>query len=269
MSFHVVKNGALEYLTADSLAGATHAFSTRLGGVSEGVLSSLNLGTHRGDKPENVLENYKIFGNSVGFDPKNIVFSKQLHGCQVVRVGKGNCGEGLVREVTQERDGLITNEKNVVLVVFSADCTPILLHDPVTGAIGAVHSGWRGTAQGIIYRAVQRMTEEFGTKPSDLHAAIGPCISRCCFETHEDVPNAMRQALGAAAEPAIERAGDKFHVDLKLLNQIWLERAGVKSIDIAADCTCCQPDRFWTHRRVGNARGSLAAIIARKDGDAE
>lgn len=268
MSFRIVRQGELEFLTAECISGGVaHAFSTRLGGVSEGHLAALNLGTHRGDAFENVLKNYEILANAVGFRPEDTVFAKQVHGCHVARVGRRDCGDGLVREVTEPRDGLITNEPNVCLVVFSADCTPILLHDPVTGAIGAVHSGWRGTAQGIVKHAVERMTEEFGTDPANLQTAIGPCISRCCFETREDVPSAMREALGQDAEAAIDVVGDRFRVDLKLLNRVWLERAGVRNIDISADCTCCQPQRFWTHRKVGNARGSLAAVIVRKDGD--
>ena len=269
MSFRTVRKGPLEYLTAECIhGGAVHAFSTRLGGVSQGHLASLNLGTHRGDDRENVLKNYEILANALGFRREDTVFAKQIHGCHVARVGKNDRGDGLLREVTEPRDGLITNEANVALVVFSADCTPILLHDPVTGAIGAVHSGWRGTAQGIAKIAVERMTEEFGTDPADLQAAIGPCISRCCFETHGDVPAAMREALGPAAEAAIQPVGEKFRVDLKLLNKIWLEQAGVKTIDISQDCTCCQPQRFWTHRKVGDARGSLAAVILRRDGEA-
>lgn len=269
MSFQVVRKGELEYLTAQVLRGnIAHAFSTRFGGVSEGVLASLNLGVHRGDVPERVLQNYQILGDAVGFSPRDTVFAKQLHGCRVARVGKQDRGIGLFSEVEEERDGLITNEPNVALVVFSADCTPILLHDPVTHAIGAVHSGWRGTAQGIVFEAVRRIEEEFGTNPADLQAAIGPCIGPCCFQTDRDVPEAMLAALGKEAEAAIRPDGEKFYVDLKLLNRIWLQKAGVLQIDVAEDCTCCQPDRFWSHRKVGNRRGSLAAVIVRKEAEA-
>lgn len=265
MSFQTIRKGDLEYLTAQAICGnVAHAFSTRRGGVSQGHLSALNLGVHRGDEPARVLQNYQILADAVGFSVHDTVFAKQVHGCHVARVGRKDRGIGLFAEVDQPRDGLITNEPDVALVVFSADCTPILLHDPVTGAIGAVHSGWRGTAQGIVKRAVERMAEEFGSNPADLQAAIGPCIGRCCFETDRDVPDAMHLALGSDAEAAIDAHGEKFHVDLKLLNQMWLKRAGVRQIDVAEDCTCCQPDRFWTHRKTGDRRGSLAAVIVRK-----
>ncbi len=259
MSFTVHQNP--EYLTS-SVITVPHCFSTRHGGVSEGYLSSLNLGIHRGDVRANVEKNYEILGEAVGFDPATLVFTHQTHTDIVAQVGKADCGDGLVREVTVERDGLITNEEGVTLTVFSADCTPVLLHDPKHHAIGAVHSGWRGTAAGIAKKAVEQMTAAFGTDPADVEAAIGPCIGRCCFETHSDVPDAMRAALGSAAEAAITDDGDgKFHVDLKELCRIWLLNAGVTKIDVSEDCTACQPDRFWSHRKVGNARGSLAAII--------
>ena len=136
------------------------------------------------------------------------------------------------------------------------------------GAVGAVHAGWRGTAAGIAAKAVEAMTREFGSDPADLHAAIGPCIGQCCFETGPEVPEAMRKALGGAAEDAIRPAGEKSYVTLKELNRLWLRRCGVGRIDVSPDCTHCQPDRFWSHRHTGFERGAQAAIIqlsARKE----
>lgn len=255
------------YWTSDVLEGTAHCFSTRSGGVSSGVLESLNLGIHRGDRPENVRENYRILGAAVGFRPEQTVFTRQLHGAVVARVGRQDCGAGLQYEVEPERDGLITDEPGVALTVFSADCTPILLYDPVHRAVGAVHSGWRGTALGIVRHCVEAMRQEFHTDPASLHAAIGPCVGLCCFETDGDVPEAMRRALGAKAERAIREDGNgKYHVDLKRLNALWLEQAGVRTTDICPACTACRPELYWSHRIVGNARGSLAAIIMLKEG---
>ena len=261
MGFYVNQKGTLEYLTASALEGTAHCFSTRFGGVSQGHLASLNLGVHRGDIRENVLENYRILGEAVGFDPRNTVFTKQIHSDIVERVGEGERGRGLLREVEKGCDGLITNVPNVALTVFSADCTPVLLYDPVQRAVGAVHAGWRGTAAQIPARAVERMGQEFGSRPEDIRAAIGPCISQCCFETDADVPEAMLKAFGQEAEQAVRPQGEKYYVNLKELNAMALRRAGVQQIDIAEECTACQPERFWSHRRVGNQRGSLAAII--------
>lgn len=267
MAFTVHQKGSLQYLTAGSLeqGGAVHAFSTRYGGVSEGPLASLNLGTHRGDRPENVLENYRILGSAVGFRPEGTVFTKQLHTDIVLRVGRAERGAGLFREQETVCDGIITDEPGVALVCFSADCTPILLYDPVRRAVGAVHAGWRGTAQGIARKAVEAMTREFGCKPENIRAAIGPCISRCCFETGPEVPEAMLAALGSEAESAIEAHAEKFHVDLKALNRMHLQRAGVQAIDVCRACTMCQPDRFWSHRASNGVRGSLAAVIMLKE----
>ena len=259
--FHTIHQNTLEYLTADALEGSIHCFSTRYGGVSEGALASLNLGTHRGDKPENVYENYRILGSAVGFCPEDTVFTRQLHTDIIRTVGAESRGEGLLREQTEVCDAQITDEPSVALVAFAADCTPILLFDPVRRAIGAVHAGWRGTALGIAAKTVQAMERTYGCKPGDIRAAIGPCIGQCCFETDSDVPEAMAAALGAAANICIRRCVDKFHVDNKALNRIWLTRAGVQTIDISPDCTKCQPERFWSHRATGGNRGSLAAII--------
>ena len=276
-----------EYLTSDVISsGAVHCFSTRHGGVSAGDLSSLNLGVHRGDDWNNVYENYRRLGAAVGFTPEQTVFTHQTHTDIVVRVGAADRGWGLFWEVEPERDGICTNEPGVALVCFSADCTPILLHDPLRHAVAAVHAGWRGTALGIAARCVETMTREFGTDPADLEAAIGPCIGPCCFETDANVPEAMLAALGeeaaqyihtsprhpersegsvspfltASPVPSVSGAV-KYYLDLKGLNTLWLRRAGVRKLDRSRDCTRCRPDRFWSHRAVGNARGSLAAVI--------
>lgn len=267
MSFYVKRKGELEYLASERLAGTAHCFSTRFGGVSEGILESLNLGVHRGDRPRNVWENYRRLGEAVGFAPKQTVFTRQVHSAVVCRVGRKDCGSGLVWPVEEARDGLVTNEPGVALTIFSADCTPVLLYDPIAGAIGAAHAGWRGTAAGIAARAVEAMQREFGSRPENIRAAIGPCIGPCCFETDADVPQAMLAALGEEAQRAIRPAGNKYYVNLKDLNALWLERAGVCRVDISCDCTACQPQRFWSHRKVGGARGSLAAVIMLPEGE--
>ncbi len=259
-----VKVGALEYLTADNIA-APHCFTTRLGGVSTGHLASLNLGTHRGDKPENVLQNFRIIGNAVGFFPEDLVLTSQTHTDIVRVVGRECLGAGLLLPKLPECDALITNEPGVALAAFTADCTPILLWDSVTGAVGAVHAGWRGTAACIAAKAVQKMAEAFGCDPRNIHAAIGPNIGQCCFQTDADVPRAMLRAMGDGAAPHIRRDGNKYYVNLKELNALQLRAAGVTSVEISGDCTVCQCHRYWSHRKVGQNRGSQAAIIVCKE----
>ena len=255
-----VQKGSLEYLVAEGIT-ASHGFTTRLGGVSEGSLSSLNIGIHRGDQWENVLKNYEILGEALNFDVKNLVLSHQTHTDIVLKVGKEHLGAGLFKPELPECDGLITNEPGVALAIFTADCTPILLHDPVTGAVGAVHAGWRGTAASIAGKAVEAMEKAFGTNPADLRAAIGPNIGVCCFETDADVPEALLEAFGDEARPFIFPKGDKYYVNLKEVNALVLRRAGVRNIEISLDCTVCQCHRFWSHRVTKGHRGSQGAII--------
>ena len=262
--FHHVKIGTLEYSTADVLEGAVHCFSTRLGGVSTGDLASLNLGISRGDSRENVVKNYEILGNAVGFAPEQTVFTRQQHTDVIRVVTTDDCGQGLFSEVPEVCDGQITDRPGVALVTFAADCTPILLFDPVRRAIGAVHAGWRGTALGIAKKAVDAMVREYGCVRENILAAIGPCIGKCCFETDWDVPQAMLDALGPKAVTAITQKGEKYFVDNKFCNALWLQRAGVGGLDISPDCTMCQPDRYWSHRVHGGRRGAMAGIIMLK-----
>lgn len=260
MSIITKKLGALEYLAAEGIS-APHCFTTRFGGVSTGTLSSLNIGTSRGDSRENVLENYRILGSALGFDIQNLVLSRQTHS-DIVRVaGDAQRGAGLFAPALTECDALITSTPGLALVVFTADCTPILFHDPVTGAVGAAHAGWRGTAAGIAARTVERMAEQFGSRPEDIRAAIGPNIGLCCFETDADVPEAILAACGSDAEPFIRKSGSKFFLDLKQINALILRRAGVERIEISDACTMCQPHRFWSHRVTLGDRGSQGAII--------
>lgn len=263
MAISVKRSGALEYLVSDRLA-VPHCFTTRFGGVSRGDLASLNLGVHRGDDPENVRKNYEILGKELGFDPQKAILTHQTHTSIVLRVGASDLTEPFT-PLEPECDGLVTNEPGITLVVFTADCTPILLWDARTGAVGAAHAGWRGTASGIAQKTVEAMCREFGSDPADIRAAIGPNIAACCFETDSDVPEAMVAALGDEALPFIRRTGEKFHLDLKGINGLWLRRAGVTAIDYSTDCTACQPDRFWSHRVVGNRRGSQGALIVCKE----
>ena len=263
MSIIEVKLGTLEYLTAGGIT-APHCFTTRLGGVSGGYLDSMNIGIHRGDDPANVARNYQILGDALGFSPDSLVLTRQTHSDIVRAVGKQDA-VGLFREDIPECDALITDQPGVALVVFTADCTPILFHDPITGAVGAAHAGWRGTAADITGKTVAAMTAAYGCDPKNIRAAIGPNIGSCCFQTDADVPDAMVAALGEAARPFIQPQGDKYYVNLKEINALFLRRAGVEHIEISSACTACATHRYWSHRRVGNQRGSQGAIIVCKE----
>jgi YfiH family protein len=263
MAINTLKNGTMEYLVAEGI-GVPHCFTTRLGGVSTGTLESLNIGMHRGDTEENVAENYGILGKTIGFDPKNLVLTWQIHTDVVRRVTKAD-HTGFDHRGYPQCDGLITNDPGTALVVFTADCTPILFHDPVSGAVGACHAGWRGTAADIAGKTVAAMCREFGCMPGNLHAAIGPNLGACCFETDADVPEAMAETFGPAVWEYIRPIGNKFYVNLKAINALALRRAGVNHIEISTDCTRCNPHKYWSHRFHGPTRGSQGAIILCKE----
>lgn len=263
MSFQTHEKNDLVWLTSDNLPGVRHGFSTRRGGVSLPPWDSLNLGIGRGDDLSHVRENYRRFCAALGTDPDRCVLSKQVHEDNVRLVTEDDCGKGLWRDRDYTSvDAMICATPDIPLVVFSADCNVILLHDPVRGAIGAAHAGWRGTALGIVAKTVRAMAEHFGCRPADIRAAIGPSIARCCFETDDDVPAALRAALGDDVEPYMDWNGSKWHIDLKTINALWLQRAGVAHIDICDHCTACRPDLYWSHRKMGNARGAQVAMIS-------
>lgn len=267
MEIHDKISAGVTYLSAEAFehaGGVVHGFSTRLGGVSTGTYESLNLGSTRGDDPEHVRENYRRFFAAVGADLSTVAMTNQVHSDVVRPVTTADIKAGLLDPEPYEADGLVTDIPGVALVIFSADCLPVLLYDPVRRVIAAVHAGWRGTASGIVERAVEKMAF-YGCRPEDILAAIGPGISRCCFETHEDVPNAMTEAMGASALHCIQvLPTGKFHVDLKALNAKRLENAGLdpEHIAVSGDCTACLPEKYWSHRVTHGERGSQAAMIA-------
>lgn len=265
MALNVVKCGSLEYETAREIP-VPHGFTTRLGGISQGIFDSLNLGMHRGDDPENVAENYRRLGLAMGFDPQRAVLTHQVHSDWVRVVTADDC-MGLDHRAYPECDALVTNTADVALVVFTADCTPVLLYDPVTGAVGAAHAGWRGTASDIAGKTVKAMEKAFDSRPEDIRAAIGPNIAHCCFQTDADVPEAMVRCYGEdAVKEYIRPVGDKHYVNLKKINALSLARAGVKHIELSQSCTVCQCSRFWSHRVTGGQRGTQAGIIVCKEG---
>lgn len=259
---HRVQN--IVYTTSSNIS-AVHAFTTRFGGVSEGIYSSLNLGQNLGDEPARVQENFRLLGAALGFEPGELVFSRQVHKTDVRLVGKADRHEPYA-PTPYEADGLITAEKGVPLIIVTADCVPILLHDPVREAIGAVHAGWRGTVADIIGKAVAEMHSLLGCSPLNIRAVIGPCISLCCFETGPEVPEAVKSALGDDASLFIQPSADKYMVDLKGINKRLLERAGVLpgNIETSDECTSCLSNKYWSHRATKGKRGSQASVIMLK-----
>ena len=264
MSFQMHETNGLVWLTSSQLASLRHGFSTRKGGVSLPPWDSLNLGVGRGDDPAAVLENYRRFCAVLDIPTKRVILSKQIHETTVRVCTSADAGKGLFSSRDYTADALITNEPDLPLVVFSADCGIILLHDPVQHTIGAVHAGWRGCAAGILEKTVQTMKTAYGSRPENIRAAIGPCIGQCCFETDRDVPEAMLATLGNDAVPYLEQRGPKWHVDLAGLNRQWLLHAGLSPdhMDTCGICSACHPELLWSHRKMGDARGAQIAVIS-------
>ena len=264
MSIQTIKIGQLDILTAEGIT-APHCFTTRFGGVSTGALASMNLAIKLDETDENVTKNFEILGNALGFGIDDLVLTRQTHSDIVRVVGRGDCN-GCFHRNYPECDALVTNDPGVALTVFTADCTPLLFHDPVTGAVGAAHAGWRGTVSAIGAKTVEAMCREFGCKAENIRAAIGPNIGYCHFETDADVPEALTAAFGGEVNRFIRKAGLKYYVNLKEINALILRRTGVNQIEISEECTMCRPDRFWSHRVTGGNRGSQGAVIVCKEG---
>ncbi|MEE3420669.1 MAG: peptidoglycan editing factor PgeF [Lachnospiraceae bacterium] len=248
----------LTFPTLDEQPWLLNAYSTRFGGVSQGIYAAMDLSFGRGDDPENVHQNFNLFAKAVGFDPENLVCSAQTHTTNVRLVGREDRGRGYTRERGwTDVDGLITDARNVVLATFYADCVPLYFADPVHRAIGLSHSGWRGTAAKMGAVTVKAMQDAFGTKPEDLLCAIGPCICQDCYEVSAEVAHKFPNCYSKRKDDG------KYLLDLPAINQGILVDTGVpmSNISMANLCTCCNPDLLFSHRATHGKRGNNAAFL--------
>ncbi len=262
------ENKGVPFLTYNKLAQIDfirHAFSTKHGGVSTDEWTSMNFAFSRGDKPENVIENYKIFSNAVGFDYNSLVTSSQDHNTYVRPVTKNECGIGIWREKDMlSVDALITNEPNVTLVTHYADCTPLFFVDTVGKAIGLAHAGWRGTVGRIGEEVIKKMTSLYGTNPKDVVVAIGPAISKCCYEVDRDCAENFYNLKDLDNSKFIFQKNDgKYMIDLLETNRQIVMKAGVKEENIVLSdlCTKCNSDLLWSHRATNGHRGTMCAFM--------
>ena len=250
-------------MTSDKIK-ARHAFSTRLGGVSRGMFESLNLAESRGDDEDAVRENYRRLSCAAGIDLARCAFTRQVHGGQV-RIADVRDAHELFSQVPYEADGLVTRERGLALICFTADCAPLLMCDAKNGVIAAIHCGWRPTAADIVGEAIKKMRAA-GAEPESVTAAVGPAIGACCFEVGEEVVGAMRSLLGGEYPLWREKPDvpGKFLLDLRGVVRERLLQLGVppENIDISDECTVCRCDRYWSHRATQGHRGTQAAVIA-------
>ena len=240
-----------------------HLFSTRLGGVSKDQFASMNLSFSRGDETEKVRENFRRI-SGLGFPVEKMVFSDQAHGTEIRNVTESDCGKGILKKSDIIGvDGLMTNVPGVVLVTFFADCVPLFFYDKVKNAIALSHAGWRGTLMEIGKITINKMKEEFGSRPSDILVGIGPSICKKCFETGEEVTDMFLEKFSFARE-FITTGSSKGHIDLWGMNKQILIDSGVpaQNIELPDLCTMCNTDLFYSHRVSGWERGNMAAFLS-------
>jgi polyphenol oxidase len=264
----VVQSAILE-----SSNGVVHAFSTRQGGVSKPPFAALNLGQSVGDDRTSVEENRRRFFGGFGIAGMRVVRAKQVHGNGVLRVdakliGRTGFPYSLADEPA-EFDALITNLPGLALVVSTADCLPILIHDPVRRAVAAVHAGWRGTAKRIAVQALAAMREAYRTEAGDCRAAIGPGIRRCCFEVDAVVTEVMAGALPNWGRHATANRAGHWLLDIAGINRALLEAAGVGAdrIEDVELCTSCRNDLFFSHRAEKGRTGRMMNFILLEEED--
>lgn len=252
--------------------GLQHGFSTRKGGVSKEHLASLNLSFSVEDAKENVLENFRRIGERFGKTPEDFVLSKQSHETKVLKVGTKDRGKGITKDRDYEGiDALITDEKGIILSCFSADCVPILFYDPIHKAVGACHSGWRGTKGKILQNVVEEMRQHFSSNPADILIAIGPSISKEQYIVSEDLGLSFLEDYKDCSEedsssPIRRLSEDKFQLDLWDLNRRIALDCGLKKehISISGYCTMENPELFFSHRYSQGKRGLQGAFILKQ-----
>ncbi len=263
------------YISFPALEGfdwLCHGCSTRLGGVSTGIHSTMNLGFQNGDRPEAVYENYNRICSAIGVEPESIVHAKQTHKDKIRIITTEDKGKGFNRERDYDDiDALITNESGLTLTILTADCVPVFLVDSVKRAIGLVHSGWRGTVQRIAAKTVRCMQETYGSRPSDIIAVTGPCICCDCYEVGDEVVEKFRNEFGSKVFQQISRSvnephGNRIHLDLSEVIKQSLLEAGLKEelITQSGLCTSCNSELLFSHRVTQGKRGTLASFLALK-----
>lgn len=258
----------LEYLTfpkLSELGNIRHLFSTRIGGVSEGIYSSMNLSFSRGDAEEAVLENYRRISEILDTDVNHIVCSDQTHTVNIRYVTMADAGKGVtVSKDYSDIDGLITDEQGLCLATFYADCVPLYFVDPMKNVIGLAHSGWRGTVERMGAHMVNAMVERFGCNPADMVVAIGPSICQSCYEISEEVAMRFREGFWKDKEVLMQgKEPGKYQLDLWKANKEVLVHSGIlpENIDVTDVCTCCNSEYLFSHRASHGQRGNLGAFL--------
>lgn len=213
-----------------------------------------------GASPKSPYDNHQVF-QSLNLAEYPKVWPVQVHGNDVSVIhSHSSLSDSKENLILPDTDGMITNQKNLVLTTVHADCLAVFFYDPIQRAIGLVHAGWRGSAKGIAEKAVQKMVQEFHSKPSDIKAHISPGISHCCFETGPEVLSTFLEGYSWADQYATKQ-GEKYYLDLKKINARQLSDLGLYDITIDSDCTCCKSDVYCSYRKEAGTTRRMGAII--------
>ena len=237
--------------------GLLHGFLGRCGGKSAGPYASLNLSFRIGDDPQVVKDNICDVKRAVGVHGGRIVTMKQMHGDQILEVKDRDIKEA------GEADGMVTEESGIFLAALTADCVPILFSVSGRKLAAVVHAGWRGTLAGIAAKMVNHLKERYHVKPASLEVALGPAIGPCCYEIGPDVSLPLVQRWGELAERCLHAEGDKNFLDLRVLNALLLEKAGVPHTQIfdVGPCTGCASEDFFSYRHEKKETGRQLSFI--------
>lgn len=266
-NMNLYKVNGVEFLRFPSLERTgfiNHAFSTKHGGVSQNEFSSMNLSFGRGDSRENVIKNYEVFCKAAGFSKESLVASHQVHETKLEMVTKSDFGNGIyLPQKFDSADGLYTNVPGVTLVTYYADCVPLFFVDPYKKCIALSHAGWRGTVAEIAKKTVQTLTEEFNSDPKDIICAIGPSISKECYEVDDVVAQKVMTLPININDVLYPKENGKYLFDLWQCNKEILLSTGIKeeNITISGICTRCRNDLLFSHRATGGKRGGMAAFM--------
>jgi purine-nucleoside/S-methyl-5'-thioadenosine phosphorylase / adenosine deaminase len=255
----IVNPEGLVYYQFDQWPELKHGVFTRRGGVSQPPFATLNLGGNVGDDPKAVRHNHELMYSALGVRGDRACTVWQVHSADTLIVSGPVAG----RRWIAQADGMVTDRSDTPLAMRFADCTPILLYDPVRGVIGMAHAGWRGTVQGVAAGTAQLMVQAYGCKPSDIQAAIGPSIGPERYQVGEEVVAAIIQHFGAA-DGLIRRdpADGTAYLDLWAANRLDLQRVGVEQIEIAGICTAQHTDQFFSHRAEKGHTGRFGAVMS-------
>ncbi|WP_090574398.1 peptidoglycan editing factor PgeF [Paenibacillus sp. OV219] len=276
---HTAKTPSLFLLSdwTNGFEGLTAGFTGRDGGVSAAPWHELNCGLHVGDADEDVIRNRELIAEALGLSFEAWTCAEQVHGnhVHVVRAEDRGKGKDSRAGALQDTDALVTNEKNVLLTSFYADCVPLYFYDPVQEVVALAHAGWKGTVLEIACKTVEAMVANFGCEPATIRGAIGPSIGICCYEVNDVVLDRVKpiiQELQLDESTLVQpTTSGKARINLKELNRQIMIKAGIlpSHIECSEWCTGCSTDVFYSHRMEGGATGRMASWIGMREGDFE